>query len=96
MSEFKMTRCELFFRPEGSKESVSLGECDPKDVLMTTTFDFGGKAISQSFRRGDPVSMKMATNELAAMVIGRSDPMRVTSHGVDEFGRFYLKAEQAD
>ncbi|EIG62911.1 hypothetical protein [Bradyrhizobium sp. WSM1253] len=93
MSEFKLRNCELFFQPADSEELVSLGSCDPKDVLMTTTFDFGGKKIAQSFRPGDDVSVKMATNELAALVIGRRDPMLITEHGVDEHGRWYAKAE---
>lgn len=96
MSKFEFKKCEMFFQPAGSKEFQHLGSCDPKDVLMTTTFDFGGKTITQSFRPGDDVSMKMATNELATLVIGRRDPMRITNHGVDEHGRWYVKADSLD
>ncbi|CUT11464.1 hypothetical protein BF49_2544 [Bradyrhizobium sp.] len=40
--------------------------------------------------------MKMAANELAALAICRRDPLKITEHGVDEHGRWYVKAESQD
>jgi len=77
VSDFKLQRCELFFKPAGSKDFISLGSCDAKDVLMTSAVSIGDRTLTQSFRPGALESMKTATNELAAFAIGeRTYPVR--------------------
>jgi hypothetical protein len=95
VSEFKHMRSEVWFNPHGSDRWEKL--LDDAKISVTDTTAFGnGTAIVRTYEPGNAESMKKATNDLAAVIIGRRPPMKITEQGIDENGNWFVKAEDVD